>query len=89
MFWTRKTKFPDVTIGSVYRRMRHFNAEERAEVVSIDVDDAKIPHVCYKMTYIRPYSIEPEGMRVLAVSIFQQEFELVQPAAPAADPEAD
>ena len=41
MFWTRKTKLPDVTIGSVYRRMRHFNAEERAEVVSINVDDAK------------------------------------------------
>jgi len=80
MFWKKKTKLPDVAVGAVYRRMRHFNAEERAAVVSIDVDDAGIPHVCYKMTYIRPYATEPEGMRVLALSVFQQNFELLEPA---------
>jgi hypothetical protein len=97
MFWKKQSKLPAVTVGSVYRRMRHFNAEEQAEVVSIDVDDAGIPHVCFKMTYIRPYATEPEGMRVLALSVFQQNYELLQPAAteptvppePATVPEAN
>lgn len=73
----------EVTVGSIYRRDHHFNVIEQVEVVSIDHDDAGIPHVCFDVTHLRPYGNEKQGTRVLAMAAFSERYQMGQ-AAPAA-----
>lgn len=83
MFFTKHRSEPEeVAEGSVHKRLHHFNVVEEAQVISVSRDKAGIPHVCFKLTHIRPTGRELQGTRVLSLSSFSEHFRSGDSAKP-------
>jgi hypothetical protein len=76
IFFSREDHLEYVRPGSQFRRVHSDRTVETAEVISVHTDTLGIPHVRYKVDFLRPNSSPYiEGPRVLAVRAF---FELYQ-----------
>ncbi len=74
MFFKRRKIDQQVTEGGVYERVHPTNTVEEAEVLWVGKDAAGIPHVRFRMSYLRPHGREPQGMRILALACFAERY---------------
>ena len=59
--------------GAVYRRV-HGSLQELARVTSIADEPFGIPHVRFTLSYCRSDKEEPQGDRILALSVFASRY---------------
>ncbi len=75
MFFKRRKANQSVCEGSVFDRVHPTNTVEQAEVLWVGNDSVGIPHVRFKMSYLRAHRREPQGMRILALDCFAERYE--------------
>ncbi len=75
MLFKRRNRDAEVTEGAVFKRIHPTNLVELAEVVWVGKDSSGIPHVRYKMSYVRSDGNDPQGTRILSVSCFTERYE--------------
>ena len=81
MFFKRRKVNECVHEGSVFERVHSTNMVEQAEVLWVGNDAAGIPHVRFRMSYLRARRIEPQGMRMLALACFAERYQRLAPRA--------
>ena len=74
MLFKRRELSENICAGSVFERVHSTNAVEHAEVLWVGNDSAGIPHVRFKMSYLRSHCREPQGNRILALACFAERY---------------
>jgi len=75
MFFKRGNSMEYVKAGSSFRRTHRDNMVETAEVLSVAADSFGIPHVRFRLTFMRPdRNVFTEGPRVLSLETFAERY---------------
>ncbi len=75
MFFRRRKLTENVCEGCVFERVYSTNMVEQAEVLWVGDDLDGIPHVRFKMSYLRAHCREPQGTRILALDCFAERYD--------------
>lgn len=76
MFFRRGAGTEYIKAGSCFRRRRPDNVEETATVIGVSSDSFGIPHVRYRLEFMKPSSATRfvDGPRVLALATFAETY---------------
>ncbi|MCR9215324.1 MAG: hypothetical protein NXI13_16525 [Proteobacteria bacterium] len=75
MFFKKESLRDTIATGDVFYRHMMLSLQEQAKVLRVENDDQGIPHVHYEKTVLRTGYQEHAGPHVLALAIFEREFQ--------------
>lgn len=83
--WFRNKKLPEIRAGEVFKARKSFRILEIVEVIEPDALIAGVPHVRFRLAYVRPGDDEAifQGERTLALEAFAANYPAESRVVPA------
>ncbi|MCC3306144.1 hypothetical protein [Sneathiella sp. HT1-7] len=78
MFFKKQSLRDRIASGDIFYRRMMLSLREQARVLRVEDDDQGIPHVHYEKTVLRTGYQEHSGTNVLALAIFERDFQEAQ-----------
>ncbi|MDF2368316.1 hypothetical protein [Sneathiella sp.] len=78
MFFKKQGLRDRIASGDIFYRRMMLSLQEQARVLRVEDDDQGIPHVHYEKTVLRTGYQEHAGTNVLALAIFERDFQEAQ-----------